>query len=167
MSTAGFACQEVPGGDDSRSHLIPSRRYAAGLWLLLVLFAFRVVAQPMALVVHSTLLPPFESWHSAALPYGVLFASQVAILLVLAWTAWRFTNGGVEARRGVGIVALALGGLYFAIMLARLILGLTALNHLRWFASPIPTVFHLVLATSLLLYGRFHYIYGAKISPDQ
>jgi len=56
-----------------------SRRYAAGLWLFLALFAVRVVAQPLSLVVHSAVLPPFESWHSGALPYGLLIASQVAI----------------------------------------------------------------------------------------
>ena len=46
------------------------------MWLLLLLFAFRVVAQPLALVVDSALLPPFESWHSAALPYGLLLADR-------------------------------------------------------------------------------------------
>jgi hypothetical protein len=56
-----------------------SKRYAAG-WLFLALFAVRVVAQPLSLVVHSAVLPPFESWHSGALPYGLLVASQVAIL---------------------------------------------------------------------------------------
>jgi hypothetical protein len=39
-----------------------------------------MVAQPLSLVVHSAFLPPFESWHSGALPYGLLIASQVAIL---------------------------------------------------------------------------------------
>jgi hypothetical protein len=146
---------------------IPSRRYAAGLWLLLALFAFRVVAQPLALIVYSPLLPPFEAWHSAALPYGVLLASQIAILAALAWTAWHFTNGDVEPRRGVGIVALTLGGVYFAAMAARLVLGLTALSHVRWFASPIPTVFHLVLAAFLLVYGRFHYTHGARMPPGR
>jgi hypothetical protein len=146
---------------------IPSRLYAVGLWPLLLLFAFRVVAQPMALVVHSPFLPSFESWHSATLPYGLLLASQIAILLALGWTAWHFTIGDVKPRRGVGALALALGGFYFATMVARLILGLTALSHVRWFASPIPTVFHLVLATSLLLYGRFHYISGAKTPPGR
>jgi len=121
----------------------------------------------MALLVHSAVLPPFESWHSAALPYGLLLASQVAILLALGRTAWRFTIGDVNPRRAAGTLALALGGLYFASMLVRLVLGLTALSHLRWFASPIPTVFHLVLATSVLLYGRFHYIYGAKTASDR
>jgi hypothetical protein len=57
--------------------------------------------------------------------------------------------------------------LYFAAMVARLILGLTMLSDLRWFASPIPTVFHLVLATSLPLYGHFHYVHGARTQTDR
>lgn len=146
---------------------IPSRRYGAALWLLLCLFVVRVVAQPLAVVVRSPILPPFESWHSGALPYGVLLASQVAILLVLGWTAWRFRIGDVTARRAAGVLALAIGGVYFATMVMRLVLGLTALAHLRWFASPVPTLFHLVLAASLLLYGHFHYVYGAKTHPNR
>jgi hypothetical protein len=148
-------------------HLIPSRRYAIALWLLLLLFAFRVVAQPLALVVDSEVLPPFESWHSAALPYGVLLASQAAILVALGWTAWRFTTGDVKPRRSVGKVALAFGGLYFGLMVVRLVLGLTALNDRRWFASPLPTVFHLVLAAFVLLYGSFHYLHAAEPSSTE
>jgi len=37
-------------------------------------------SRSLSLVVHSAVLPPFESWHSGALPYGLLVASQVAIL---------------------------------------------------------------------------------------
>lgn len=36
------------------------------------------------------------------------------------------------------------------------LLGATALGHVRWFASPLPAFFHLVLATYLLLYGYGH-----------
>ena len=146
---------------------IASRRYAIGLWLLFLLFACRVVAQPLALVVHHDLLPPFELWHSAAVPYRVLLASQVAILAALVWTAWRFTVGERHPRRTVGAVALTVGGLYFVVMLVRLVLGLTTLSGWRWFASPIPTVFHLVLAAFVLLYGHFHYVHAVKLPRDR
>ena len=110
------------------SSTAPSQRYAGALWLVFVLFAFRVVAQPLALVVHGGVLPPFESWHSAALPYGVLLASQGAILLALGWTAWRFTVGDVMPRRVAGTLALVIGSLYFTAMVVRLVLGLTMLR---------------------------------------
>lgn len=144
-----------------------SKRYAVGLWALLALFAFRVVAQPLSLVVRSDILPQFESWHSGALPYGLLVASQVVILAVLGWTAWRFTVGTVTPRRSIGVAALAFGGLYFVGMLARLVLGFTVLRNQRWFASPLPTVFHLVLAACVLLFGHFHYVHGATPASNR
>jgi hypothetical protein len=135
--------------------------------LLLALFVCRVVAQPLALVVHSALLPPFESWHSGALPYGVLLASQVLILAAAGWTAWRFSTGAVTPRRGVGLAAIVFGGVYFVGMVARLILGATVLSHVRWFASPVPTLFHLVLAGYVLLLGHFHYVHGGQPVPSR
>ena len=144
-----------------------SRRHAIGLWALFALFAFRVVAQPLSLVVHLDILPPFESWHSAALPYPLLLVAQLAILVVFGFTARRFAVGAVEPRRSLGAVALVFGGLYFAAMVARLLLGLTVLSDQRWFASPIPTMFHLGLAGFILLYGHFHYVHGANAVPGR
>ena len=139
-----------------------SRRYAPWLWLLLGLFAVRVVAQPMALLVDARFLPPFESWHSGALPYPALLATQLLILAWLTRTAWQFTTGAVSPRRRFGILMLILGSVYFAAMLARFALGATILTGERWFASPLPTFFHLVLASFLLLCGHFHFRYGLK-----
>ena len=124
--------------------------------MLFALFACRVVAQPLALVVHSAVLPPFEAWHSGAIPYSLLLASQLLILSASGRTAWRFSTGAVKPRRAVGVAAIAFGGLYFLGMMARLILGATVLSDVRWFASPVPTLFHLVLAGYLLVLGDFH-----------
>lgn len=143
------------------SPALPSRRYAVWLWLLLAVFAFRVVAQPAALVIKDSVLPSFESWHSGVLPYGFLLGSQVLILAALGWTAWRFTTGTLVPQRRIGVVALASGALYFGVMALRLLLGLTVLSDQRWFASPLPTVFHLVLAAFVVLFGHFHYVYAA------
>jgi hypothetical protein len=139
------------------------RRHAIVGWLLFGLFAFRVVAQPLSLVVDAG-LPSFESWHSATLPYGVLLASQVLILLAMGWANHRLRAGLLEPRRSIGFAALTFGGIYFAAMVARLVLGLTVLSHSRWFASAVPTVFHLVLAGWLLVYGHFHLSFAAERS---
>ena len=130
------------------------RRYAWALWLLTGLFAFRVVAQPAALAFDG--LPSFDSWDGGVLPYPVLLVTQFVILGWLVRTAWRFSTGDVVPHRRVGRVALAFGGVYFAVMFLRMLLGATTLSHVRWFASPLPTFFHLVLATYLLLYGYWH-----------
>jgi len=140
---------------------IPSRRYAMWLWLLLVVFAFRVAAQPAALVFKDSFLPPFESWHGGVMPYGVLLASQLLILAALGWASWRFTAGDVVPRRRLGVAALTFGGVYFCVMALRLMLGLTLFSDQRWFASRVPTLFHLVLAAFVMLFGHFHYVHGA------
>ena len=144
-------------------HSKPSQRYAPWLWLLLGLFTIRVLAQPIALLVDVPLLPRFESWHSGLLPYPVLVLSQVAIVLWLSRTAWVFTAGAITPRVRLGVAMMALGGVYFAAMVIRLLLGATVLRDERWFASPLPTVFHLVLATYVLLYGHFHWRYGSEL----
>jgi sterol desaturase/sphingolipid hydroxylase (fatty acid hydroxylase superfamily) len=138
-----------------------SRRYATWLYGLLGLFVLRVVAQPLALVLPAGSVPSFESWHSGALPYGWLLTAQVLIIITLGWTATQFSRGRVTARRRVGQALLTFGGLYFGAMVVRLVLGATWLSDERWFASPIPTFFHLVLASWLLVCGHFHLRHAA------
>jgi len=134
---------------------VSTRRYAGVLWLLTGLFAFRVAAQPAALA-FDRLLPSFNSWDGGVLPYPVLLATQLVILGWLARTAWRFSTGRITPRPSIGRAALAIGGVYFGAMFLRLLLGATVLRDVRWFASPLPAFFHLVLATYLLVYGYCH-----------
>jgi hypothetical protein len=131
-------------------------RYEPWLWLLTGLFSLRVMAQLSTLFVDIPYLPPFAHWHSGALPYGLLLACQLAIIALLIRTAVVFSSGRVSPVHRVGVVLLIAGVAYFALMLARLILGLTVLGDHQWFTSHIPTFFHLVLATFVLLLGKFH-----------
>jgi len=134
--------------------------YARWLWILAGLFALRVAAQPLALVVNSRFLPRFESWHSGVVPYPLLVGAQLLILLWLLSTAWFVARGAVRPVRKLGGILIGAAGLYGVTMLARLVLGATLLRDERWFASPLPTVFHLVLASYLYVYGRLHYRHG-------
>jgi hypothetical protein len=143
-----------------------SSRYAPWLYLILGLFVLRVIAQPLALVLPAGAVPAFESWHSGALPYGWLLASQLLIIVALARAAMLFATGRARPRRRLGHVLVAFGGLYFASMLVRLVLGATWLSGDRWFASPIPTVFHLVLASALLCCGHFHVTQAPERSAE-
>jgi hypothetical protein len=135
---------------------LDARRCAPWLWLLTALFAVRVAAQPAALVVSATWLPSFESWHGGVLPYPMLLLSQIVILGWLAWTAHRFGSGLIEPSPRLGRAALHFGTVYFVVMLVRLLLGVTVLAHVRWFASPLPAFFHLVLASYVVLFGLVH-----------
>lgn len=135
----------------------PAQRYALWLWLLLVVFAFRVLAQPLTLLVDTRYLPPFESWHSGVMPYPALLATQLLIIAWLSRTSYRFSVGEVRPNHRLGIWMLAFGGCYFTLMLLRFVLGVTLLSGQRWFASPLPTFFHLVLAAFIILYGHYHF----------
>lgn len=134
--------------------------YGRWLWALTALFAVRVIAQPLALVIDSPLLPRFESWHSGALPYALLVAAQLLTLTWLALTAWRVSHSALKPNRTWGRPLVAIASVYSATMFTRLILGATLLRDERWFASPIPTVFHLVLAGYLFVFARLQVRHG-------
>jgi hypothetical protein len=107
-------------------------------------------------------LPPFGAWYSGALAYPWLLASQILIIAVMAWVIAGFAKGSILARRKLGVWLLALGGIYFAVMLFRLIAGFTfAIDH-HWLGAHIPAFFHIVLASFVLLVGHFHYKNGNK-----
>lgn len=122
------------------------------LWGLTLLFALRVVAQPLALFVPQ--LPPFDSWHGNAMPYPALLSFQLGTLAVMAVVNHARMHGRLIARPGLARVLTVLGTVYFTAMLARLALGQTQALASTWFDRPLPTLFHLVLATWLLLLAR-------------
>jgi hypothetical protein len=125
--------------------------------VLLLLFLFRVFAQLIQSIHPISILPPFEAWQSGALPYSILAMSQLLIMVICARIVWRFFAGTVMPSIGKGRVVLALGLLYFGVMLFRLVMGFTLAQNHVWFSAKLPTMFHLVLAAFLILYGHFHY----------
>ena len=129
--------------------------HAALLWSLTALFAFRVAAQLVQFTMPVAALPAFDSWQGSGLSYPVLLASQLAILIIMIRASSRVSQRVRRVRR-VGVWLLAIGGVYFAAMAVRLVLGLTVLAHVSWFAKPLPAVFHLVLAGYLLTLGHYH-----------
>lgn len=130
-----------------------SRGAALALALLLLLFIGRVVAQLIQLLAPTDSLPAFAAWQSGALPYGVLLAGQILIIGVSLWVIARLWRGSLRRRPKVGLVCLVFGALYFAFMLFRLIAGLTFLAGAPFFGAILPAIFHLILATMLLITG--------------
>ena len=125
------------------------------LWSFTTLFAFRVAAQLMQYASPVVFLPPFETWQGSGLGYPVLLASQLSILALMVWGT-RAVSRRVRASRRVGGWLVALGSVYFGSMTARLVLGLTILAHVAWFAKPLPALFHMVLASYVLTLGHYH-----------
>ena len=126
------------------------------LWVFSTLFAFRVAAQ---LVQHASpigVLPPFEAWQGSSLRYPVLLTTQLVILAALVLGATAVTRRA-RANRQIGAWLLALGSVYFVSMSARLVLGLTLLAQVSWFAKSLPALFHMVLAGYILTLGHYHW----------
>lgn len=127
-----------------------------GLWLCFGIFVFRVIAQLLVFNFDIPVLPAFDTWYSGAINYKSLLIWQAVIIIIMATFAYRFSHQLVIPRRNIGYILLTIGGLYFTSMFIRLIISLFGLSELVWFSRPIPSFFHLVLATYILLAGRYH-----------
>ncbi len=122
----------------------------AVLWCLLGLFALRVLGQLLVVARLAPFLPPMDEWQSGLLPYPALLASQIAILGVLGAVCVQFSRGRgyfVHPRPWLATPLWIIGWTYAAGMLVRYAL-------LR--RDGIPVVFHLVLASFLLVVAQHH-----------
>ncbi len=135
------------------------------MWLsaLLCLFTFRVLAQLLQVIYPVGWLPEFRQWQGSSLSYPLLLASQILIIFVVMIMIRQIGMAALKPNRRVGRRLFILGGVYFIVMLLRLILGLTLLSSVSWFATPIPAFFHLVLASIVLVIGHYHYRIGQGV----
>ena len=134
-------------------------------WLLALtgLFAVRVAAPPLQQVAELPLLPPFEAWHSGAVPYGHLLAVQIGLLTAMLWTVKRVRDGRIAATWVKAGALLGLGSLYFAGMSFRLVAGQSFLADNAWFAAWLPSLFHIVLALFVILLGHYHLVRAGQL----
>lgn len=130
---------------------------ASLLWVLTVLFCFRIFAQLTVYFVDISFLPSFDRWHSEAMPYWALLLIQVIILIIMIITNYFYIARKLILRPLLGRWLLIFGVIYLVSMIIRLILGLTMFTGDRWFANHIPTFFHFVLASWILIIGMVHF----------
>ena len=135
------------------------QRYLPWMLVLAALFALRVLAQAVQWAGPVPFLPPFDAWQGSGLPYPALLASQVIIVTLLARALVVVRSRSIRPASWKHRACFVLGGAYFAAMAFRLLGGLTFLSSVDWFADSLPALFHLVLATFVLLFG--HYVYSA------
>ena len=133
-----------------------NRSYAVALTSLLLLFVFRIVAQFGPGIHPVDFLPPFDEWHSGILPYPVLLTGQALVLAVLLRIVVAHGTDRCIAHRRLGIVLLAGGGVYFAVMCFRLLAAMTFAAADSWLGATIPAFFHVVLACFALIHGYFN-----------
>lgn len=141
-------------------------RYTPWLCLCFGLFIFRVSAQLIQKFYNLPFLPPFEAWYSGALVYPWLLTSQILIIVVMGWVIAGFAKGRIIPRHKLGAGLLALGSIYFVVMLFRLIAGFAFAADHPWLGAHIPAFFHIVLASFVLFVGHFHR-YGNKRVADE
>ncbi len=138
---------------------LPPTKVAAILALFTLLFLVRVVGQLLVVMHQPRWLPPMtdENWNLVR--YDVLLPAQLLILIVMA-----FVILGVSAevapfgarRLMVGQALIVMSAVYAAVMALRYVVRMTRKPEQRWFGGSIPIVFHMVLASFLFTWGRFH-----------
>ncbi len=130
--------------------------YLPYFMLLLALFLFRVASQLLQYFFNLPFLPPYESWDSDTLPYGLLIVIQLFIVFLFSKIVYKIYSDKIRPNAQIGYSLIAIGTFYFVVMLFRLIGGLTLLQDIKWFTYPIPSFFHLVLASFIILFGYVH-----------
>ena len=149
--------QLVPGSRRRGVTPLPIPRYQTlsilAVATLPATFLLRVLGQAVQRWFPQEFLPEFEAWQGSGLPYPALLACQIVILSILGVAICTMLHHvqvlGPRASRWV-IVA---GWAYFALILTRLVLGLTAQGDSGWFTAWISTLLHLDLAAIVVLWG--------------
>ena len=160
QSKGQFKMIQYPGkrnSDIENTQPIVRKQDVVCLTILFLLFTFRVVAQLVQKFYALSFIPQFDKWQSGALPYPVLIAIQLIIILICTKLLVQLARGRTTPKPMVGVIYMGLGGVYFSVMLFRLVGGLTFGSEHHWWSATIPTAFHLVLASFLLLLGRCYY----------
>ena len=137
-------------------------RYLPWLLALTVLFVLRVLAQAVQWAGPVDFLPPFDAWQGSALPYPLLLTTQVAVIAVLLRVLFLVRADVIRPATWKHNACFILGGAYFTVMAFRLAAGLTFLADIAWFAHTLPALFHVVLATFVLLLGHYLYRLGKR-----
>src|SRR5262249_44682055 len=140
------------------------RTYVAAIAVLLILFIGRVAAQLAQYFHPVTFLPAFSDWHSGTLPYGLLVASQAAIIAACVYYVFKIAIGALTPNKSAGKFLLVFGVCYFVFMTFRLVAGLTFLSDNHWFQAHLPAAFHIVLASIVLVFADFHLRFGKEES---
>ncbi len=135
-------------------------RTAGILWVLMALFCLRVLGQVLVEFFHVDFLPPSPEWFSGLVPYPELLASQILIIVLQAKICLDFTRRSgftYRPRRLAGLLLLAFGTVYLAVMIIRYALRMGLYPHERWTGGSIPIFFHWVLALYVLTVGAHHW----------
>lgn len=134
--------------------------------IIFYLFSFRVLAQFIQKFWNVTFLPPFEAWQNGTIPYWLLFIFQILIIIFFLGIITNIKQNNLILKKKRGIIFISLGLIYLFIMIFRLITGLTFAQGHPWFDALLPTLFHFILSSFVILFGIFNYKYAQLILKD-
>ncbi len=133
-----------------------ARAYPVLSWLLVALFALRVLGQAIQRWFPQSSLPDFGAFQGSGLPYGLLLPVQFAILALMMCFAYLVQKQRLQRSARFGRLLLWLGWIYMAGSLARIAIGVAVAPAPPWFRTWIPASFHLVLAAYVLTLAYYH-----------
>ena len=137
------------------------------LMFLLILFCLRVVGQLLVALFGVPFLPPMEEWFSGAIPYPELLIGQILIITLYGKVCVDFARGYgifVKPNPRFGKFLLQFGTFYLSIMLLRYAVRMGLYPAERWTGGCIPIFFHWILASFLLVLGRYHLLQPSSTS---
>ncbi len=132
------------------SRIGASKPVKLALSLLTLLFALGTLLQLVQYGLGFSGLPPVEDLDGGLFPYGWLLVAQAGILAAMI-----VAIGAVDgtARPRLGLLLSLAGSFYLAAMLVRAGISAFGIVEDPWFQAPLPTSFHLVLASFAILLG--------------
>jgi hypothetical protein len=149
----------IISGGSRRTRSVDAQRTARALWALLALFVARVTGQALVAFAGVPWLPAMAEWYSGILPYPILFPLQIALVVLLGRVCVEFGRGEgffVRPNRAFAAPLWWLGWLYAGSMVVRYAATMIVRPEARWHHGTIPIVFHIVLATFVILVARHH-----------
>ena len=120
------------------------------------LFAGRVMAQAIQFVHPVDVLPPLSAFQGSALPYSVLLPAQLVILGAMLASTLAVATGSHVRTPAHGRFLAWFGALYLAGSVLRIGIGVLVPDVAPWFRAWISGVFHLVLASFVLVLADCH-----------
>ncbi len=131
---------------------------AAILTALLLLFCLRVLGQIEVACFHPTFLPPMHEWMSGLISYQILLPAQILIILLFAKVCldfWRASGLTYVIPSKLANFLHAFGRLYLVLSILRYPIQMALIPQSRWLGGCIPIIFHIVLASFIVVYSRY------------
>lgn len=135
------------------------RRISLLLIALTSMFVLRVLGQILVVCDLAPWLPPMSAWQSGLLPYPALLAAQILIIALMVriccdlyrGSGWFFTP-----RKRLGTWLSVFGSIYLLGAVSRAVLVAIRPEQFAFMAQWIPIVLHMVLASFVVLVGKYN-----------